>query len=116
MTFFRRIGSSIAAPYMPLYVQEMRGMIEGSALVTGLISAGASVMSAAAAISLSRLGDRHDKKRLIIIYLTAAIAISIMLLFTKTLTGFAIFYYPPKNTRHLENVLKMVHQFLKRGI
>ena len=92
MTFFRRIGSSVAAPYMPLYVQEIRGMIEGSALITGLISAGASVMSAAAAISLSRLGDKYDKKRLIIIYLTAAISISIMLLFTKSLTGFAIFY------------------------
>ncbi|MCD6322063.1 MAG: MFS transporter, partial [Clostridiales bacterium] len=92
MTFFRRIGSSVAAPYMPLYVQEIRGTIEGSALVTGLISAGASVMSATAAISLSRLGDRYDKKRLIIIYLTAAISISIMLLFTKSLTGFAIVY------------------------
>ncbi|MCK5758635.1 MAG: MFS transporter [Clostridiales bacterium] len=92
MTFFRRIGSSVAYPYMPLYVQEIRGTIEGSALITGLISAGASVMSAAAAISLSRLGDKYDKKRLIIIYLTAAISISIMLLFTKSLTGFAIFY------------------------
>jgi len=92
MIFFRRIGSSVASPYMPLYVQEIRGTIEGSALVTGLISAGASITAAIAAIVLARLGDKYDKKRLIIIYFIAGILISFMLILSNSLALFAVFY------------------------
>jgi len=92
MIFFRRIGSSVASPYMPLYVQEIRGTIEGSALVTGLISAGASMTAAIAAIVLARLGDKYDKKRLILIYFIAGILISFMLILSNSLALFAVFY------------------------
>ncbi len=92
LIFFLRVGRSVASPYMPLYVQELRGTIEGSALVTGLIAAGASVMSAFSAIVLTRLGDRHDKKKLVIIYLVMGLIVAIPLIMTKSLWGFAVFY------------------------
>lgn len=90
--FFLRIGQSVVRPYMPLYVQQVRGTIEGSAMVTGLISAGASVMAALAAITLTGLGDRYNKKKLSILYLSAAITLSIPLILSNTLWGFGVFY------------------------
>lgn len=92
LLFFLRVGRSVAAPYMPLYVQEFRGKLEGSAMITGLISGGAGVMSALSAIMLSRLGDRYNKKNLIMIYLAAGLIVTIPLVLTKSLLGFAIFY------------------------
>lgn len=92
LIFFFRIGGSVAVPYMPLYVQQIRETIEGSALITGLISAGASVMSALSAIALSRLGYKHNKTKLVMIYLAIGFIVSIPLILTKTLAGFAVFY------------------------
>ncbi len=92
LVFFVRIGRSVASPYMPLYVQEIRGTIEGSALITGLIAAGASIMSALSAVFLTRLGDRHNKIKLIMIYLVMGLIVTIPLILTKTLAGFAVFY------------------------
>ncbi|MBN2557608.1 MAG: MFS transporter [Clostridia bacterium] len=86
------IGRSVASPYMPLYVQEARGKLEGSAMITGLISAGVGIMSALSAIVLSRLGDRYNKKRLIMVYLAAGLIITIPLILARSLLGFAIFY------------------------
>lgn len=90
--FLLGIGRSVASPYMPLYVQEVRGKLEGSAMITGLISAGVGIMSAFSAIFLARLGDRHNKKKLIIIYLILGLIVTIPLLVTKSLIGFAVFY------------------------
>ncbi|MFO7612893.1 MAG: MFS transporter [Clostridia bacterium] len=92
MLFLLGIGRSVASPYMPLYVQEVRGKLEGSAMITGLISAGAGIMSSLSAILLSRLGDRYNKKKLVMIYLTAGLIITIPLLLTKSLMGFAVCY------------------------
>jgi len=90
--FFLRIGQSVARPYLPLYVQQLRGSIEGSALVTGVISAGASIMAALAALTLTRLGDRYDRIKLSCLFLSGAIAISIPLILSGTLLGTGIFY------------------------
>lgn len=92
LLFFLRIGRSVASPYMPLYVQEIRGKLEGSAMITGLISAGVGVMSALSAILLSRLGDRYNKKNLVMVYLVAGLIITIPLVLTKSLGSFAVFY------------------------
>lgn len=92
LILFLRIGRSVASPYMPLYVQEMRGMLEGSALVTGLISAGASITTALAAIIFTRYGDRYDKKQMVSMFLILGVLLSIPLVLTKSLGGFAVFY------------------------
>lgn len=92
MVFFVRLGRTLPGSYVSLYIQQMRGMIEGSAMTTGLITAGTSIVTAISALALSRLGDRHDKSKLIMIYLSGGIAMAILLLFTNTLTSFAIFY------------------------
>ncbi|MDX1357651.1 MAG: MFS transporter [Clostridia bacterium] len=90
--FTLRIGQSVARPYLPLYIQQIRGTIEGSAMTTGLISAGASVMAALAALTLPKLGDRYGRKKLANLYLSAAIAISIPLIISKGLIAFGVFY------------------------
>lgn len=90
--FALRIGQSVARPYLPLYVQQVRGTIEGSAMTTGLISAGASIMAALAALTLPKLGDKYGRKKLSKIYLVSGIIISIPLILSKSLIGFGIFY------------------------
>lgn len=90
--FTLRIGQSVARPYLPLYVQQIRGTIEGSAMTTGLISAGASVMAAIAALTLPKLGDKYGRRKLSKIYLIAAIAVTIPLILSKGLVMFGVFY------------------------
>lgn len=90
--FTLRIGQSVARPYLPLYVQQVRGTIEGSAMTTGLISAGASIMAAIAALTLPKLGDKFGRKKLSKIYLVAGIIISIPLILSNNLIGFGVFY------------------------
>lgn len=92
MLFFIRLGRTFPSPYISLYIQQIRGSIEGSALTTGLITAATSIVTALSALILSRLGDRYNKQKLIIIYLMAGIVISIPLLFTTSLLYFSIFY------------------------
>ena len=90
--FTLRIGQSVARPYLPLYVQQIRGTIEGSAMTTGLISAGASVMAAIAALTLPKLGDKYGRRKLSKIYLIAAMAVTIPLILSKGLVMFGVFY------------------------
>ncbi|MBN2853278.1 MAG: MFS transporter [Clostridia bacterium] len=92
IVFFIRLGRTFPSPYISLYIQQIRGSIEGSAMTTGLITAATSIVTALSALLLSRLGDRYDKKKLIVIYLIVGILISIPLLFTNTLVSFSIFY------------------------
>jgi DHA1 family multidrug resistance protein-like MFS transporter len=66
--FTLRIGQSVARPYLPLYVQQVRGTIDGSSMVTGLITAGASIMAAIAALTLTRLGDKYNRKLNILLF------------------------------------------------
>lgn len=90
--FTLRIGQSVARPYLPLYVQQIRGTLEGSSMITGLITAGASVMAALAALTLTRLGDKYNRKTLSKIFLSGAIALSIPLVLSESLWGFGIFF------------------------
>lgn len=90
--FTLRIGQSVARPYLPLYVQQVRGTIEGSAMTTGLISAAASIMAALAALTLTRLGDKYDRRMLSKIYLSLGIMITVPLVFSEKLFGFGVFY------------------------
>lgn len=92
LIFFLRMSRSVAAPYIPLYVQQIRGTVEGSSLITGLISAGASVTTALSAMILTRLGDKRDKKKLITIYVALGLVVSIPLLLVESLAGFAVTY------------------------
>ncbi len=90
--FFMRVGRTVASPYLPLYIQEIRGMIEGSSLTTGIITAGASVATALSALVFTRLGDRYDKRKLVALFLGAGSIAVVPFLAAGTLAWFGIFY------------------------
>ncbi len=89
--FCLRISRSAVAPYLPLYVQELRG-IEGSAAVVGMITGLGALASATSGLVLGRLGDKRDRLRLLRLCLLFGALISLPLLFIQGLGGFSIFY------------------------
>lgn len=89
---FVRIARTVFAPYLPLFVQEMRSMIEGSARVTGIISGTTGLATAVAGLTLSRLGDRYKKPKVICILLILSIILSLPLIAANNLLVFAVLY------------------------
>lgn len=90
--FFMRISRMVFTPFLPLFIQEMRGVIEGSARITGYISGIAGLLTAFAGIILGRLGDKYSKIKVIRVFILAGIVISIPLVFLHNLWSFAIVY------------------------
>lgn len=79
LLFFMRLSRTLPNPFLPLYIQELRGTISGSARTTGILSGGIGLMSAISGLTLSRLGDRMNKLRLLSILIGAgALASSII--------------------------------------
>lgn len=76
--FVIRISRAVFSPYLPLYVQELRSAAGGVVKITGLINGVTGLATALAGLTLSRLGDRYDKMKLLIIFLAASIAASIL--------------------------------------
>ena len=63
--FFMRMSRTLPTPFLPLYIQELRGSIEGSASITGLLSGGIGLVSALSGLTLARLGDTMDRSKLL---------------------------------------------------
>ena len=63
--FFIRISRVMPTPFLPLFIQEMRGTIEGSARISGLLSGGIALAAAVSGLTLARLGDRMDRLKLL---------------------------------------------------
>jgi MFS transporter, DHA1 family, multidrug resistance protein len=89
---FLRIARTVFVPYLPIFVQETRAMIEGSSRITGIISGIAGLCTALSGLTLSRLGDRYEKPKLLRIMLAVGAVFSIPLFFAGNLTVFAVFY------------------------
>lgn len=83
--FFIRIGRTIFNPYMPIYVQEIMGTTKGIAGITGGINGFLALMTALSGLTLSRLGDKYNKMKLLIIYLVAGAIIAVPLVSIKNL-------------------------------
>ncbi len=91
--FFMRVGRTVFAPYIPLYVQDfMHSKAEGTAGITGLISGFIALMTAISGLTLSRLGDRHDKIKLMSILLVSGIVLSLPLMWVNNLWLFTLLY------------------------
>jgi DHA1 family multidrug resistance protein-like MFS transporter len=86
-----RFVRALPIPFLPLLVQEMRGALEGSASTTGWISASRGLVTAAAALTLTRLGDRRGRLPLIAVYLALAGALSLPTFFAGGIWGFSAF-------------------------
>lgn len=90
--FFMRVSRMVFSPFLPLFIQETRGVIEGSARITGYISGAAGLLTALAGMTLGRLGDKYSKIKVIRAFILAGIVISIPLVFLHNLWAFAVFY------------------------
>jgi DHA1 family multidrug resistance protein-like MFS transporter len=87
-----RIGRTIFSPYMPIYVQETLGTIEGTAKVTGIINGIVGLMTALSGLTLSRLGDKYDKMKVLIVLLGIGVILTLPIMLVNNLWVFAIFY------------------------
>jgi DHA1 family multidrug resistance protein-like MFS transporter len=67
--FFIRIGRTIFNPYIPIYVQEIKNTTNGIAGITGVINGFLALMTALSGLTLSRLGDKYNKIKLLVAYL-----------------------------------------------
>ena len=85
-----RFVRALPIPFLPLYIQELRGQLEGSASVTGLVSAGRGVVTALAAVTIVRLGDRHSRLNLVGLLLAAGGILSLPIFFARSLAPFAV--------------------------
>jgi DHA1 family multidrug resistance protein-like MFS transporter len=86
-----RFVRTLPIPFLPLFIQEMRGELGRSASTTGLVSAGRGVVTALAAITITRFGDRH--KRLVVVGALVGLSavFSLPLFFTSSVWSFAVF-------------------------
>ena len=88
-----RFVRALPVPFLPLYVQELRGQLAGSASATGLISAGRGAVTALSAVTIVRLGDRHPRLLLVGLMLAAGGLFSLPLFFVGTLPAFTLFIF-----------------------
>ena len=91
MLLLLRFTRALPVPFLPLYVQEVRGTLQGSASATGFLSAGRGLATAVAAVLLPRLGDRHPRIRVIFFLVITAAVLTLPLAFAPSLGIFAAF-------------------------
>ena len=75
--FFIRLSRVMPNPFLPLFIQDVRGTIAGSARITGLLSGGIGIAAAVSGLTLSRLGDRMDKLKLLSILVACGTVLSV---------------------------------------
>lgn len=92
LIFLIRVGRTLSNPYIPIYIQEIRGVLEGSASISGIIRAISSVAVAIAGVFLARLGDRLNKIKLSAILMALGTFAAIPMFFTNSLVVFTIFH------------------------
>lgn len=90
--FFSYMARTVFGPYISLYIQQMRGQLEGSSAVTGMVNGFAALMVAFSGLLTGRLMRRFKKYRLLMMLLVAAGIISVALFMSKGITIFTIMY------------------------
>ncbi len=87
-----RFVRALPIPFLPLYVQELRGELAGSATATGMISAGRGAVTALSAVTIVRLGDRYPRLLLVGIMLAIAGVFSLPVYFAGSIWSFSAFF------------------------
>lgn len=90
--FLLRFARGLPVPFLPLYIQQVRGTLTGAAAITGLISSFLGIATALAGLTLARLGDKHNKSNLLAIFLASGAMISFPIFFTSQLWSFSLLY------------------------
>lgn len=91
MLMLQRFVRSIFDPFMPLYLQQLRGPVRIKA-VTGYVRMAISIATALAGLTLTRLGDRGDKRKVIAGLLLITTALASCLLIFKGFWPFVIIF------------------------
>lgn len=86
-----RFARSLPAPFIALFIQDTRGTIEGSAAITGALSASRGAVSAVAGLTVTRLGDRYSRTRVITLLLCLGTASTLPLYWVGTVAWFFVF-------------------------
>lgn len=90
--FLQRIVRTVFSPFMPLYVQESIQAVKGAASITGQISGFTGFMTALAGITISQIGDKRDKFKLIVGLTGVGLVLSVVVQFTPNLLLFGFIY------------------------
>jgi DHA1 family multidrug resistance protein-like MFS transporter len=90
--FVLRLARNLPGPFTSLYIQELRGTIQGSSALTGALSAVIGVLTALSGMLLTRLGDRHDRLRLLAAFMALSAASALPIFFLPGSWGFVVFY------------------------
>lgn len=90
--FLQRIVRTVFSPFMPLYIQESITSIKGAAGITGQISGFTGFMTALAGITISQIGDKHNKFKLIVGLTIIGLILSVGLQYATGLFWFGLLY------------------------
>ncbi len=88
LIFLMRFLMTMIIPFLPLYVQQIRGSIEGSAMVAGSLSGLTAAATAAAGLTVVRLGDRTGPARLSAVLALAGAVLSLPIFWIHALLPF----------------------------
>ncbi len=90
--FLLRFARALPVPFLPLYIQQVRGTLTGASAITGLISSFLGIATALAGLTLARLGDKHNKSNLLAIFRASGAMISFPIFFTSQLWSLGLLY------------------------
>jgi DHA1 family multidrug resistance protein-like MFS transporter len=89
---FLRFSRSLPFSFIALYIQELQGTVRGASAVTGLVSGAAGITAGIAGLTLTRLGDRFDRIKLVGVFVGLAAVLAFPIYFAPGLTGFVLAY------------------------
>jgi len=92
LVFLTRFSRMLPSTFLPLFVQELMQAARGISANTGFISALTAISTAAAGLTLVRLGDRFARLPFIAVCFGTAAVIAFPIFFTGSLLSFAPFY------------------------
>lgn len=87
-----RVTRTVFTPYIPIYVAEVIPAGKSATQWTGYINGLAGFSTAMAAIIISRIADRYDKRRLMFILAAVTLGLSLMVLRTTGIMSFTLLY------------------------
>lgn len=87
-----RVTRTVFTPYIPIYVSEVIPAGKSPAQWTGYINGLAGFSTAMAAILISRIADRYDKRRLMFVLAAITLGLSLLVLRTSSIMSFTLLY------------------------
>lgn len=90
--FIARVARSILTPFVPLFVQDTLGGLSGAATYTGIINGTTGCATAIASLTITRLGDKHNKFKLALLLAAISLPLAALLVPFHSLITFIVLY------------------------